>query len=291
MSEDLSNEIEAINSIYGDETIQQANNNANNDIYILSIPQHQVSLRLSIPPQYPDVPMLILGTEATGDSSRKGYGSHVLDIAKETLQAVFTPGSVCFFDLLQEIDNTLTAKETPTDNNDRPPTGPATQDEFIADSSPISTVPEITDSTSDEPQWTVSSPVTEKKSIFLARACTAKSAAKAKVYIAHLLSTDKRVAKATHNITAYRIRSPSSSTHAAEITFQDCDDDGETAAGGRLLHLLHVMNVWDVVVVVSRWYGGVKLGPDRFRLINTAAREAIVAGGWTDEKSKKLGAT
>lgn len=24
------------------------------------------------------------------------------------------------------------------------------------------------------------------------------------------------------------------------VTFQDCDDDGETAAGGRLLHLLQV---------------------------------------------------
>lgn len=33
---------------------------------------------------------------------------------------------------------------------------------------------------------------------------------------------------------------------------QDCDDDGEDAAGGRLLHLLQAADARDVVVVVSR---------------------------------------
>lgn len=40
------------------------------------------------------------------------------------------------------------------------------------------------------------------------------------------------------------------------------------------------MEVWGVLVVVSRWYGGVKLGPDRFRCITGVAREAVVRGGW-----------
>lgn len=35
------------------------------------------------------------------------------------------------------------------------------------------------------------------------------------------------------------------------------------------------MDVRDVLVVVSRWYGGVHLGPDRFRLINNAARQVV----------------
>lgn len=34
---------------------------------------------------------------------------------------------------------------------------------------------------------------------------------------------------------------------------QDCNDDGETHAGGRLLHLLQIINVTNVAVVVSRW--------------------------------------
>lgn len=45
---------------------------------------------------------------------------------------------------------------------------------------------------------------------------------------------------------------------------QDNDDDGEAAAGGRIAHLMQVMDVVNVLVVVSRWYGGVKLGPDRW---------------------------
>lgn len=57
---------------------------------------------------------------------------------------------------------------------------------------------------------------------------------------------------------------------------QDNDDDGEAAAGGRLGHLLSVMKVENVMVVVTRWYGGIKLGGDRFRLINSVAREAVV---------------
>ena len=72
-----------------------------------------------------------------------------------------------------------------------------------------------------------------------------------------LKASDKKVAKATHNMIAYRIRKPGG------IVVQDNDDDGEDAAGRRLAHLLQVMDCWDCLVVVSRWYGGIKLGPDR----------------------------
>ena len=66
------------------------------------------------------------------------------------------------------------------------------------------------------------------------------------------------------------------------VIVQDSDDDGETAAGGRLLHLMQLMDVWNVVVVVTRWYGGVKLGPERFRCINAVAREALVKAGFLE---------
>jgi hypothetical protein len=64
---------------------------------------------------------------------------------------------------------------------------------------------------------------------------------------------------------------------ARGVLEQDCDDDGETAAGGRLLKLLSIVDVVDVCVVVSRWYGGVHLGPDRFKDINNAARTLLGA--------------
>jgi hypothetical protein len=123
-----------------------------------------------------------------------------------------------------------------------------------------------------EPPWIVTAPITEKKSIFIGRAVSVTSPAQARQYLHHLLATDKKVAKATHNITAWRTRGPN------ETSYQDYDDDGETAAGGRILHLMQLMDVWNVMVVVTRWYGGILLGPDRFRIINQAAREALVSG-------------
>jgi putative IMPACT (imprinted ancient) family translation regulator len=46
------------------------------------------------------------------------------------------------------------------------------------------------------------------------------------------------------------------------------------------------------MVVVTRWYGGVLLGPDRFRHINNAARQALDVAGLIQpsnqqKKSKK----
>merc|ERR1719270_365785 len=71
---------------------------------------------------------------------------------------------------------------------------------------------------------------------------------------------------------------------------QDCDDDGEDAAGGRMLHLLQLLDVKNVVVVVSRWYGGIHLGPDRFKHINNAARQVLeLAGLISDKPGKKKG--
>lgn len=35
------------------------------------------------------------------------------------------------------------------------------------------------------------------------------------------------------------------------------------------------MKVNNVIVVVSRWFGGVLLGPSRFRLINNTARQLL----------------
>lgn len=56
------------------------------------------------------------------------------------------------------------------------------------------------------------------------------------------------------------------------------------------------MDVWNVIVVVSRWFGGTHLGPDRFKHINSAARDGIVKGGFdandsnnTKKKKKKGG--
>ena len=93
------------------------------------------------------------------------------------------------------------------------------------------------------------------------------------------LKKNRKIANATHNIMAYRIYHEDTDTYA-----QDCDDDGESCAGGRLAHLLQILSIRDVVVVVTRWYGGVLLGPDRFKHINNCARELLKAAGLLENK-------
>lgn len=64
-----------------------------------------------------------------------------------------------------------------------------------------------------------------------------------------------------------------------KMILQDCEDDGETHAGSRMLHLLEILQCENALVVVSRWYGGVQLGPDRFKHINNAARNVLEKAG------------
>ncbi|XP_058799465.1 protein IMPACT-like [Phymastichus coffea] len=86
------------------------------------------------------------------------------------------------------------------------------------------------------------------------------------------LKENKKILQATHNMYAYRIYNEST-----KYFLHDCDDDGEAQAGRRLMHLLEIMDVKNLIVVVSRWYGGIHLGPDRFRHINNAARQVLTA--------------
>ena len=111
-------------------------------------------------------------------------------------------------------------------------------------------------------------PIVEKKSIFQAHVCRNATSVDDVDATLKILAESRKFREATHNILAYRIE------HGSTF-WQDFDDDGETAAGGRLLRVLQLSDARNVVVVVSRWYGGVKLGPKRFQVINTVALDAL----------------
>uniref|UniRef100_A0A8D0FUU3 Impact RWD domain protein n=1 Tax=Strix occidentalis caurina TaxID=311401 RepID=A0A8D0FUU3_STROC len=113
-------------------------------------------------------------------------------------------------------------------------------------------------------------PITDRRSTFQAHLAPVVTPRQVKRVLEKLYE-NKKIASATHNIYAYRIYCEDKQTF-----LQDCEDDGETAAGGRLLHLMQILNVHNVLVVVSRWYGGILLGPDRFKHINNCARNVLV---------------
>ena len=50
---------------------------------------------------------------------------------------------------------------------------------------------------------------------------------------------------------------------------------GETAASAKLGEMLRLMNVNNIAVIVSRVYGGINLGPNRFKCICNSARKLI----------------
>lgn len=54
-------------------------------------------------------------------------------------------------------------------------------------------------------------------------------------------------------------------------------DDGEAGAGAVILKMLEREGLVDHLVVVTRWYGGVHLGGDRFAHVVTCTRAALAA--------------
>ncbi|PRY23615.1 uncharacterized protein UPF0029 [Aliiruegeria haliotis] len=75
------------------------------------------------------------------------------------------------------------------------------------------------------------------------------------------LCRKKKFAKATHNTWAVLL--PDGPLK---------NDDGESGAGMVILRMLEREGLEGHIVVVTRWYGGVKLGGDRFRRVQDAVR-------------------
>lgn len=112
----------------------------------------------------------------------------------------------------------------------------------------------------------------DRKSVFQAHVAAIYNPDEASEIVS-ILKQDRKISRATHNIIAYRVVSDSSS--GPPIVYADNDDDGEHGAGPKLAELLSLIGAQNVIVVVSRWYGGIQLGPDRFKHIANVARTAI----------------
>lgn len=97
----------------------------------------------------------------------------------------------------------------------------------------------------------------------------AATRAEAEAAVAALVR-DKRFAKATHNTWAVLLE-------AGGVRHPVKQDDGETGAGMVILRVLEGAGLVNHVVIVTRWYGGVQLGGDRFRHVAAAAHAYLAA--------------
>ncbi len=82
------------------------------------------------------------------------------------------------------------------------------------------------------------------------------------------LKRAKKFAKATHN--SWAVVLPDGPVKG---------DDGESGAGAVILKMLEREGLRDHIIVVTRWYGGVHLGGDRFAHVVTAVRTYLAALG------------
>ena len=88
---------------------------------------------------------------------------------------------------------------------------------------------------------------------------------------------EPRTRRASHAMYAWRVRR--GHPPASPTFFCGSSNGGEAGAGERLEKLLELGRCEDTIVVVFRWYGGVKLGSDRWRCISAVAKEALERGG------------
>lgn len=70
-------------------------------------------------------------------------------------------------------------------------------------------------------------------------------------------------------------------------TDQGFENGGEPPGGEKLLELLQLTGTTNVLVVVHRWYGGVKLGNDRFKHIVGCGQKALEEGHFFIKKKNK----
>jgi hypothetical protein len=116
--------------------------------------------------------------------------------------------------------------------------------------------------------WTVSATITSKKSTFVARSITVTSSSEARSELQKLIASNPELRDASHNITAWRVRGD----HGV---IGDSNDDGESGGGRHILGLMQADNVINALLVVTRWYGGIMLGPDRWRIMSQVSRDAL----------------
>lgn len=115
-----------------------------------------------------------------------------------------------------------------------------------------------------------------KRSIFIGRLCFADSAEAAKAFITRISRENKTV---SHNCWAYVVREKADVYHSS--------DAGEPSgtAGKPMLNALFAHDMTQVAVVVTRYYGGVKLGVrgliQAYFDTVTAAIESGPKSGWS----------
>ncbi|KAJ6787221.1 hypothetical protein PWT90_07856 [Aphanocladium album] len=120
--------------------------------------------------------------------------------------------------------------------------------------------------------WTASSTLTSRASTFVAHAASVSNANLRPSLIKQLMTERPDLETATHNAWAIR-----TSFGNSPLVQQASFDDGESGCGKFMLEVMKEANVTNTLVVLTRWFGGVMLGPDRWRLMRECVNDALAS--------------
>ncbi|ORY91266.1 ribosomal protein S5 domain 2-type protein [Syncephalastrum racemosum] len=285
----------ALEAIYGPESIQADPESPDAYICTINVDQEDEAqvksprllvLRFFLPATYPSTTPPVYQVSSVYCGPRR-VDDEMLQTIEREFQSMFTPGQVVLFEWITWLRDYLEAEISPSPIEDEETPQRDDQDGLAEKMAEASLKEQENQHVSATKQSTVPAPpiysspepLVDRKSVFVAHVAQVKSTDEVEAVMSKLLE-NKKIAKATHNIMAYRIVMPDGRM------LQDNDDDGETAAGGRLLHMMQITDVRNVMVVVSRWYGGILLGADRFKDINNVARSALEDCGHIAEPAK-----
>lgn len=129
-----------------------------------------------------------------------------------------------------------------------------------------------------ENRWSASRQVTFKSSTFVARVANVEDGTQASGLVRSLLLSDPHLQAATHNAWAYRVKRKGQGGRQdkwSEEVREASEDDGESGCGEFIQRLIREAGIVNVVVVLTRWFGGEMLGPDRWRLMRNVVTEAL----------------
>lgn len=233
MSSEFEEEVEAMTAIY-----PSAVQVMGPGVIILKVPDHEeILFQFLFPHSYPEqkpslLKVIVRNVRIFPDEKYIGIKIN------EILDRIFQPDDVVMFDLIGEIEEFLNQEAKEREALDEkshkmePPTGQ--KPPKVVSSPPPNEVAEP-----EPPQrdvigsWVISDTISDRGSTFIAFAREVHSPNEFNVYVDEL-KTDRKIARAAHNMTAMRIKGEKG------VVYLDCDDDGETAAGLRMLHLLTV---------------------------------------------------
>lgn len=152
----------------------------------------------------------------------------------------------------------------------------ATDQEPDGSASTLKAEDDATPATSEVPSaetWSTSPSVSLKQSTFVARATAITDPSQRPKLLKSLFDAQPGLRSASHNVWAYRIHP--SEKGISNYPREASHDDGESGAGDLLLRVLRETNTMDTLVVMTRWYGGIMLGPDRWRLMRNVVTSAL----------------